>query len=67
MKKWLLIQQSWKNADKTKNLHNIKSSVRRTFDDYEKLKAYIDMLKDMKKMGEISKDVGFSVVEYDDE
>ena len=66
MKKWLLIQLNWKNEMKKGNLHNIKGLVRRIFDDYAKLEAYIEVLKDMRKMGEVPKDAGFLVVDLDE-
>ena len=66
MKKWLLIQLNWKNENKEKNLHNVQGTIRRVFDSKDKLKAYVDMLKDMRKMGEIPKDAGFMVVELDE-
>ena len=66
MKKWLLIQLNWKNEDKEKNLHNVQGVIRRVFDSKDKLKAYVDMVKDMRRMGEIPKDAGFMVVESDE-
>jgi len=66
MKKWLLIQLNWKDEMKKGNLHNISGAVRRTFDDKKELQAYVGMLKDMRKMGEISKDAGFMVVVLDE-
>ena len=66
MKKWLLIQLNWKNEDKENNLHNVQGVIRRVFDSKDKLKAYVDMLKDMRRMGEIPKDAGFMVVESDE-
>ena len=66
MKKWLLIQLNWKDEMKKGNLHNIGGKIRRKFDDYAKLEEYIEMLKDMRKMGEVSKDAGFMVVVLDE-
>ena len=67
MKKWLLIQLNWKNEEKEKNLHNVAGRTRRIFDSKDELASYINMLKDMRKMGEIPKDAGFMVVELDGE
>tara|TARA_B100000941_G_C28147187_1_gene370654 strand:- start:157 stop:360 length:204 start_codon:yes stop_codon:yes gene_type:complete len=67
MKKWLLLQLDWKNEDKEQNLHNISAKVRKEFDSKEKLNAYVEFLKDARKMGEIPMNVGFAVVPYHDE
>ena len=66
MKKWLLIQLNWKDVKKAGSIHNVHGKKRKMFDVYSKLEAYIDVLKDMRKMGEISKDIGFMVVELDE-
>ena len=67
MKKWLLLQLDWKNENKEQNLHNISAKVRKEFDSKEKLNAYVEFLKDARKMGEIPMNVGFAVVPYDGE
>ena len=64
-RKWLLLQLDWKNMDKDLNLHNIKGSIRKEFDDKSKLKAYVEFIKDARKMGEIPMNVGFTVVEQE--
>ena len=63
--KWLLLQLDWKNTDKGLDLHNIKGSIRKEFDDKDKLKAYVDFIKDARKMGEIPMNIGFTVVKQE--
>ena len=63
--KWLLLQLDWKNTDKDLDLHNIKGSIRKEFDDKDKLKAYVDFIKDARKMGEIPMNIGFTVVKQE--
>ena len=63
--KWLLLQLDWKNTDKDLDLHNIKGSIRKEFDDKDKLKAYVDFIKDARKMGEIPMNIGFTVVKLE--
>jgi len=69
MMKYLLLQHEWKNAEMSKSLNNIKTKVRKIFDDEElegkakdKCFAYVEVLLEMKEVGELSNAIGFSCI-----
>lgn len=67
--KYTVLQHEWKVEGK-KSIHNIKSKVRKVFDDdaldgkaLEKCGEYLAFLGEMRELGELPKTIGFSILE----
>jgi hypothetical protein len=72
--KYILLQHEWKNTEKSKTLNNIKTKVRKTFDDEEldgeakkKMGEYLNFLYELKELGELDKNIGFSFIVLGDD
>ena len=67
--KYTVLQHEWKVEGK-KSIHNIKSKVRKVFDDdvlegkaQQKCAEYLSFLGEMRELGELPKRIGFSILE----